>query len=114
MLEIVFVIMFTLLSACPLKAPWHTIRMQQDGHSGQLCQQNELFSGRRDGDVLAGSCGTRNFDFCVAKHLNGERALEEPPSHRGGLGRHRGVISSHGNLGGNKAKLGLAWQSCVS
>lgn len=44
-LEIVFVIMFTLLSACPLKAPWHTIRMQQDGHSGRLCQQNQLFRG---------------------------------------------------------------------
>lgn len=45
MLEIVFVIMFTLLSACPLKAPQHTIRMQQDGHSGQLRQQNQLFRG---------------------------------------------------------------------
>lgn len=61
--------------------------------------------------MLAGSCSTRNFDFCVAKHPNGEKAFEKSP---GGLGRYQGVISSHGNLGGNKAKSGLAWQSCVS
>lgn len=81
---------------------------------GAALPAKSAFSGRRDGDVLAGSCSARNFDFCVAKHPNGERAFEETPSNHGGLGRYQGVISSHENLGGNKAKLGLAWQSCVS
>lgn len=43
--ETVFVTVFTLSSACPLKAPRQTARTQQDGQPGRVCQRNEPFSG---------------------------------------------------------------------
>lgn len=100
---------------CPLKAPRLSHNEDAAGRPlGATLPAKSAFQGRRDGDVLAGSCSTRNFDFCVAEHPNGEKAFEKTPSHQGRLGRYQGVIKSHGKLGGNKAKLGLAWQTCVS
>lgn len=67
--------------------------------------------------MLAGFCSTRNFDLGMARHANGRggsEALRRPLATTGGLGRQRGVSSSRGNRGGNKAAFGLAWQNSVS
>lgn len=61
--------------------------------------------------MLAGSCSTRNFDFCVAEHPNGEKAFEKTPSHSGGWAGIR--VSSAPTESSEEIKPSWAWHGRV-